>query len=313
MKRFILLSLMLLWAIPATAKPLITVVAMVNNDAVTSYQLEKKLATIMAADTAKNRLSKEEHQALRLKVLNSMIEDLLVEQRIHELGLAVSDQEIDSAIEDVQQQNKLTRDQLKTALEAQGMSFASYRQNLRKEILRYRLISREVRSKIEVTKAQIRTYFEAHKNEFKSLPTLHLVRISYPIPKEADAKTKEILMQKAQIARQLLLAGKPFAEVLKQLGDAAEGGDMGVVIEQEMNPQLRQMIAGLQAGQVSSPQEALGSIHLFKVVSRTPAKAELSDEIRTRIEKILAKQNSEKRFAEWKKGLRKDAVIDIRI
>jgi peptidyl-prolyl cis-trans isomerase SurA len=307
--RRILPCLLLLWATSLNAAPLITTVAMVNNDVVTSYQLEKNLATA----TGQRQLSPEEQSTLRLKVLNGMIEELLVEQRIRELGLSVSAQELNSAIEDVQRQNKLTREQLKTALDAQGMSFSDYQKNLRKEILRYKLIAREVRSKVEVTKAEIREYFNAHQAEYMSLPTLRLGRISYPLAEDSDEKSKEQFIQQAQVARQQLLDGKPFAEVLSSLGGDVEGGDMGTMIEEEMNPTLQEMIEGLTVGQVNQPTEALGSIHIFQVLERTPAKAELDAQISSTIEKILAEQNSEKRFNEWKKELRKDAVVDIRI
>ena len=56
-----------------------------------------------------------ELDALRLEVLNGLIEELLVEQRIREIGLTVTDQELDSAIDDVQRQNKLTGAQLEAA------------------------------------------------------------------------------------------------------------------------------------------------------------------------------------------------------
>ena len=87
---------------------------------------------------------------------------------------------------------------------------------------------------------------------------------------------------------------------------------MGSMAEKELNPKLSLVIEGLKAGDVSEPAEAFGSIHICQVVERTPAKAELSEEIRVSIEKILAAQNSEKRFSEWKKELRKDAIVDIR-
>lgn len=313
MTKSLLLVLMLLFSSSINAAPLIQVVAMVNNDAVTSYKLDKALAYAMAADIDKNQLSKDEYRALKVNVLNGMIEDLLVEQRIRELGLSVSEQEVDAAVEDVQRQNNLTREQLLNALQAQGMSFADYRQNLRKEVLRYKLIGREVRSKIEVTNTQIREYFKAHEQDYTQPPTLRLARISFPVSADAKAKSKEKLFQQAQIARQQLLAGKPFPEVLSSLSDGGEGADMGTLIEKEMNPILREMVSGLSVDQVSEPREALGSIHIFKVLERNPAKAELTEDIRDAIEQILAKQNSEERFSEWKADLRKEAVIDIRI
>ncbi len=313
MKKLFLFTLLFLCTTTVNAAMLIKTVAMVNNDAVTSYQLDKKMATAMALETNRRQLSLEDHSALRTEVLNSMIEDLLVEQRIQELGLSVSDQDLESAIEDVQRQNKLTSEQLKTALQAQGTSYADYRKDLRKEILRYKLIAREVRSKVEVTKAEIRAYFSAHEADYMTEPTLRLGRISYPVASDADIKIKEQLTQQVQIVRQQLLGGKPFDEVLSSLGGEAEGGDMGTMVEKELNLELHQGIVGLKIGEVSEPLEIQGSIFICQVLDRTPAKAELNEDISIAIENILAAQNSEKRFSEWKKELRKDAIVDIRI
>ena len=312
MKKLLLAALLLMGS-SAVAAPLVKVVAVVNNDVVTSYQLDKQLTLTMVTDTDKRRRDKEEYQKLRREVLDKMIEDLLAEQRIRELGLTVSEQELDTAIADVQRQNKLTLDQLKSALKAQGMSYADYRENLRKEILRYKLVGREVRSKVEVTRQQIRDYFSAHEADYRVPPTLHLTRISYPLDKKSDAKTRERFAQQLQIARRQLLDGKPFAEVLNGLEGKPEGGDMGTLVEKEMNPQLQKVVANLSAGQVSEPQEAFGSLQIFQVTERTPAHADLTPEISKGIEKILATQNGEKRLEEWKKELRKDAVIDIRL
>lgn len=304
------LLLLFLWIGTLHAEPLITVVALVNNDVVTSYQLEQKLVEMksLAQQGAATQVETSDRE-----VLNLLIEDLLVQQRIAQLGLSVSDQELTSAIEDVQRQNKLTLEQLQTALQAQGVSMADYRQNLRKEILRYKLINQEVRSKVEVTRTQICDYFDAHRSEFTQPPSLHLARLSFPLAVTANDELRQRLMQQARIARQQLLAGKNLEDVIRDSGGAAEGGDMGVMAETELHPELQKAIEGLTAGEVSEPTLALGGLHVCKVIERTPATAELTDDVSASIEKILSEQNSEKRFAEWKKELRKGAVIDIRL
>jgi peptidyl-prolyl cis-trans isomerase SurA len=310
--KYLPLLVLLTWAGNLRAEPLITVVALVNNDVVTSYQLEQKMAEMKSA-TRKSEAPATPEEALRSEVLNLLIEDLLVQQRIALLGLSVSDQELTAAIEDVQRQNKLTLEQLQTALQAQGVSMADYRQNLRKEILRYKLLNQEVRSKVEVTRTQIRDYFEAHRDAFTKPASLHLARLSFPLPASVDDELRQRLMQQAQIARQQLLAGKSVQDVIRDSGGAAEGGDMGVMAETELHPELQKAIEGLTTGEISEPTLALGSLHVCKVIERTPAQAELTDDVSAGIEKILSEQNSEKRFNEWKKELRKGAVIDIRI
>ena len=310
LSKYLPLLLLFLWVGNLHAEPLIRVVALVNNDVVTSYQLEQKLAE-MNSPAQKGAATQGETSDREL--LNLLIEDVLVQQRIAELGLSVSDQELTSAIEDVQRQNKLTLEQLQTALHAQGVSMADYRQNLRKEILRYKLINQEVRSKVEVTRAQIRDYFEAHRNEFTQPPALNLARLSFPMLATAKDEQRQELLQQAQVARQQLLAGKSVQEILNAAGGAIEGGNMGMMVEAELHPEFQKGIAGLTSGEVTEPILALGAVHVFKIVERTPAKAELTEDVSAAIEKILSEQNSEKRFTEWKKELRQGAVIDIRL
>ena len=146
MFRFKLIPLLLfLFPLVVQAGELTRVVAVINNDAVTSVQLDKALATQEGTATAESRR----------QILDRLIEESLMRQRAEEIGLSVSDEEVEAAVQDVLRQNRLTQAQLDEALRAQKIDPKDYRQSLRQQIMRYKLLGREVQNRIEVSSYEI--------------------------------------------------------------------------------------------------------------------------------------------------------------
>ena len=126
----------------AMAQVVSRIAAVVNKDIITTYQLDLKLQEQLAKQERKP--SPAQLGALRQEMLSRMIEETLVQQRIKALNLNVSEEEIETALLDVQQKNKMTREALEDAVTSQGLDLEDYRDNLKKQILRYKLISEEV-------------------------------------------------------------------------------------------------------------------------------------------------------------------------
>ena len=314
MKRFLpLLLLALLVAAPVTAKTLTKIAAVVNNDVITTFQLDKAVLDALHKEAKGNQLTSEQFDQLKARVLENLINEKLVEQRIKELGLQVSDAELDSAIEDVQVKNKLTADMLKNAVEAQGMSFADYRKQLRDEILRYKLLGREVNYKVQVTSGEVRDYFREHIDEYRAKPKVRVSSLSFEVPANISEKGMQELRKRVAVTRDLLASGEDFKKVLEGLGDEAFGGDMGELVEEDLADQLRNALAGLEVGQVSEPVQMNGQIHLFLVTERNPGDINLFDRVKGEIEEKLRAQKTDARFKEWAQELRDRGYIDIRI
>ncbi|NOY12889.1 MAG: hypothetical protein GXP51_04165 [Deltaproteobacteria bacterium] len=312
-KILLLFVLSTLIAQPVVAKTLTKVVAVVNNDIISSYQLDKAVLAALARDTKGNQLTGKQFDALKVRVLNRLISDKLVEQRIKELGLTVSDPELNAAIADVQRKNHLTREQLKQAIEAQGMTLAAYREQLKQEILRYKLLGREVNYKVQVTSGEVRDYFRAHIDEYRAKPKVRVSSLSFEIPPNSSKNDMVKLRKRVIAVREQLMSGEDFNKVLKSQGKGVSGGDMGNLVEDDLTEQLRQTLDGLKVGQVSEPVRMNNQLHLFMVTARNPGDINLYDRVSGDIEKLLEKQKTDQRFKEWAKELRERGHIDIRI
>ena len=301
--RIVLLALLFAsLAAPLYATTVSGIAAVVNDRVITTHQLD---AAVAAALDGKSTPPPLDLANLRSQVLDQLIEDSLVEQRIAALGLKVDDQEIDGALRDVQEQNHLTREQLVAALQAQGMPFDTYKEHLRKQILRLKLVGKEVQSKVEVTNQDTLDYFREHIDDYRQAPTMHLSRLTFPAAARAATDA----------ARQRLLAGEALDSVLKAYADqGATGGDMGVVKDGELAPVFDQAIKSLPQGGVSGAVTGPdGKLYLFKVDQRTPGAIRKFDTVKSEIEHTLLEQKRQDRFKEWVQGLRKEAYIDIRI
>lgn len=315
MKRFLLLLLLttLLPTGPAVAKTLTKVAAVVNTDIISTYQLDKAVLEALEQNSKGNQLTSKQFDELKAKILENLINEKLVEQRIKEMGLKVSDQELNAAIEDVQVKNGLTAEQLENAVKAQGMTLEAYRDQLRQEILRFKLFGREVNYKVQVTSGEIRDYFREHINEYRAKPKVRVSSISYDISADLSENKRAELRKQVEVTRELLISGEEFDKVLESQGDSAFGGDMGDLVEEDLTAELRQALAGLEVGDVSQPVEMNNQLHLFMITARNPGDVNLFDRVKEEIEKIIKKEKTDLRFKEWAQELRDRGHVDIRI
>lgn len=300
-KKWFLLALCLLLPCTAPAVELNRVVAVINNEAITSIQLDKALA---AAEPGTPAIDE------RRQVLERLIEESLMRQRAAEIGLTVSDDEVEAAVQDVLRQNRLSKEQLDAALAQQGITPDDYRQSLRRQILRFKLVGREVQGLIEVSSREIQDYYAANSAAYSEAATIELQHISFPLAGQ-DAKVQE---ERGKAALAALRAGTDFASVLATaVKDGANGGEMGTLDLEDLTPAFAAAVKDLPVGGSSELIASDEALHLLVVAGRTPGKIRPLDEVREEIRSKLAEQKRSTAAKDWLDGLKKKAHIDVRL
>lgn len=315
MRRFALLTWLLCWValVPAQAETVSRIAAVVNGNIITTYALEQALNAQLAK--MERKPSAAQIGTLRKELLSRLIEEELVQQRIRALRLEVSDEEVENAILDVQKQNQLTREQLEQAVRAQGLTFAGYRENLRQQILRYKLVGQEVRSKVDVSEREVRDYYRAHLDEYRLAPTVTLSAVTFPIPEKAPVAEREAIRMTAREALGRLRNGVPIEQVVQsyRASFGATGGALGVFAQGELSAELAQAIEGVEKGELGRLAETDRAIMLLRVDDRSPGGLRQFEAVRAEITQILIDQKTDGRIREWTQGLRQKAFIDIRL
>jgi peptidyl-prolyl cis-trans isomerase SurA len=299
---------------PVAAEIRNRIVAIVNSDVVTLYELNERIRLLTRKDPAElRRQSHDKFLKVRRRVLDLLVEEKLAKQKVAELGISVDSKDVDAAIERIKQNNSITQDELEAALKKDGMTFEEYRENLRGQIERMRLIDAEVQSKIIIRDELIQDYYKAHKNEFVVNAEVHLASIfvvgSLEIPGQRRA-----LRTRAESIVERLKTGEDFAQLAREYSKgpgAREGGDLGVFKTSQLNETLKETIAGMSAGDISDPIAIPTGYQILKVIDKKEGRMRTPEEVRDAVFEILYKKEMEKRYMAWMKALREKSYTKI--
>ncbi len=309
-----LLSIILFLPVVARAELANEIAAIVNDDPITTYEVEKEQADMeksLAKNVPGDAAGKDR---LREEALNSIINKKLITQKIGELGIKVSDDEIKQMIENVKKQNNISQETLEAALKSQGVSYEQYKAQIKEQLERLRLISQEVRAKVQITDKEIREYYLSHQEKFEKEESYHAAVITLNISADASAEEKKKTADRAAAIHEELKSGKNFQELARKYSDdasAKDGGDLGTFRKGEMLPEFEKVLSGLKPGEISEPFSTPSGLHIVKLLERFHGELKPFQEVKGEVEDSLYKKKSEERFNEWLAGLRKNASVEI--
>ena len=298
---------------PAAAEVVSRIAAVVNKDIITTNQLDQKLKEQLAQKGSQP--SPAQLGALRQELLSRMIEEMLMQQRIKDLNLNVSDEEVEKALLDVEKNNNLTREQLKEAVQLQGLDFEAYRQNLRSQIQRYKLIGEEVRSQVDVPEREVVEYYRAHLDDYRLPAEVQLSAITFPISNKASEQERQKIREVADEALASLQRGEALDQVAMSYNRTygATGGELGRFLYKELVPGFADAIKGVGAGGFSQPVISAEAIHLLRVDELLPLRLRQFDTVKADIYEKIMDQKIDIRVKEWTKSLKARSFIDIRL
>src|SRR5215813_2620816 len=207
------------------------VVARVNGKDITTTQLEKQVQVRL--NGAEQPPSPEEQQDLKLQVLNQMINDQILLELASPANLSATDAEVDVKFNEFKSQ--YTEEKFKDLLKDQKMTVDDIRSELRKSITIDKLVNKEITSKISVTDAEIKNFYDKNKESFNLPESYHIAHILVtPIAdpdlhneKNDDAKTPDEAKQKALRLLKDVQGGRDFATVAKEFSEDPSSGPAG--------------------------------------------------------------------------------------
>jgi parvulin-like peptidyl-prolyl isomerase len=307
MKRLFLLLVpsALLLALPAPGEIVERVVVRVNGDIVTLSEFAAR--QVQAAQAARITPERAE-QFLRennARILQEAIDDLLIAQKAADLGVKLRPEYVKDAIDTIKKENNLTTEEaFQEALRREGLSLDDLKRNIERSILSRQVLYREVESKIVVSDAEALKDYEARRAEYERPASVHLQEIL--VRSEAEARG---LVARAR-------AGEDFVALAKASSHApsrAAGGDLGRIVRGEMTPELEKVAFALAAGAVSEPIAVADGFRVLKLVERNEAGLVPFDEAKPEIVKRLGQARRSDEYERFLEGLRKNALIDIRV
>ena len=293
------------------------IVAVVNSDIITLYDLNRAFKPYEENIKALQYAPERERQTLfqvRKDLLDQLIDSKLADQETARAQITVSESDIDRAIERMKEARSFTDEQLREGLASQGMTMEEYRKELKEQILRTRLVNREVKSKIVITSEDIKAYYDSHQDEYAGEKKYYLYNIFVRLTAEADILEREEALRQIKNASARLNQGLSFEDLVNQLKDSSsrvQGTDLGLFRLEELSEQLQRAIAKLKAGEISEVLDTDFGPQIIYVqkIQETPTKS--LDEIQSEIGEILYNEAVDNRYQEWLDELRKRSLIKI--
>lgn len=269
------------------------IVAIVDQVVITEKELQEKIS-VVSAQLQKKGVDLPPQDVLEKQILERLINDRLQLQFAQQTGLRVDDNQLDKTMERIAEQNKMDVAQFRETLENEGISYRSFREDIRSEILLARLREREVENRINVTEAEIDNFLITQSSrQDESQDEYEVSHILIQAPEEGSPEELQKLRAKADQVLKQLQGGTAFSEVSASLSDAPnalEGGSLGWKTNTQLPALFLDALKSMQPGDVSPILRSPNGFHILKLTNRRGGSSPLVVE-QTHARHILIKLN----------------------
>jgi peptidyl-prolyl cis-trans isomerase SurA len=292
------------------------IVAVVNNEVITYLELEHELKPYEEKIKSMGYGEAEERQMLfkvREDIIYRLIDDKLADQQIEKNKINVSQAEIDASIERLKASRSWSDEDLRLALEAEGMTIQELRQTMRSQALRNQLVGQEVRSKIVITKEEAQAYYNRHAEEYQGELLYHLRNIITMIPSEEEGG-KAAARTKMETVMQKLEDGESFESLAREYSEsslAEKGGDLGKIPYDDISTQIKAALEGLGPGDHTTILDTDRGLQIFFVEEVVTEGGKSFEEVSPEIEEKLYNAAVDKKYTEWLEELKRQSHIKI--
>ncbi|MBE02693.1 peptidylprolyl isomerase [Marinobacter lutaoensis] len=268
----VLVLLMLVLALPAQAERTLLdqVVAIVDDDVILQTQLDDRIDTIVARLQAQGT-GLPPRQVLEERVLEQLITESIQLQMADQMGMRVSDNELNETMANIARQNGLSLAEFEQQLAREGVSYRQARERIRQEMLISRVQQRRVGSRVRVTDREVENYLQALAAQGGQDAEYHLAYIFIAVEDPTDEASVQAARDKAERLRQQILDGRDFREVAVAESDASnalDGGDMGWRSESQLPSLVAPVVPELPVGEPSPVLENTSGFHLVMVMDK---------------------------------------------
>ncbi len=271
------------------AKLVDKIVAIVNGEVITLYDLKKEIKKASLSEGININLNNKE---MVLSFLNEMINKKIFLQEAERLGVEVSDSEVENQINQIIKSTSLTEEEFNNMLTKQGITMEDLKKDIKDNIKINKLISYMVKSKVIVTDEDISNYIKENAINIKKGETANLVMFS---------STQRSLLDKVTLNNNKIDVPQGVQKI-----------DIGEVFIDSLQPQWKKALAGVKAGEFSPVFRIQGKYVKF-FVKEKKFKNTFDESLKQKIRQQIYNEKLKQRYNEYLSQLKSKAVIEIRI
>src|ERR1700731_1707575 len=252
------------------------IAAIVNDGLVLKSELDAQM------DAVTKRLQEQKVELPSQSVLKQQVVDRLIVQEIQtqhakRVGLTVSDEQLNSALQEIASRNKIPFDQLPTALAAQGVDYKQYREGMRKELTLNTLRQRDGISHINLSPRELEQFLTRQQSSAAN-DEFNVSHILLSLPEAATPQQLDEITKKARDLSSRAAKGEDFGQLAianSKAQTALDGGQLGWRKGTQLPQFILDLVAPMKAGQVSAPVRTPSGFHIVKLNERRGGEAQV--------------------------------------
>jgi len=292
------------------------IVAIVNDDIVTLSELNEILDPYAEKIRTYGYSPEKEKEMLfqaREEIVNQLIEKTLADQEIQKAEIVVNESEIDSAVERIKKKNYWTDEELRENLANDGLTLENYRQRMKKQIQRSRLLDYKVKSKIIITNEDIGKYYQDHPEKYSGTVKYHLRNIILQQPSISGGEEKDDeVLNRMKTIQERLKKGESFEMLARMYSEstlAQGGGDLGLFQLNDLSETIRNAVKDLKAGQFTDILQTDKGYQIFFIENIVTIPGKSLTQASPEIEEELYNEMLDNALKSWIDDLKKDSHI----
>ena len=252
-------------AAPGSARDIEGIAAVVNDQVISLYDVDQRVDLFFA--TSGIEKSPEMTERMRDQVLRSLVDEKLQMQEATRVEIQIEETEIEERMELLAKQDNRTLDGIKEFLESKSIEENTLKAQIRAELAWNQFVRRNFGGRIKVGDPEIEEQYE------KAVKAVNQTRylVSEILLNLDNFSTEEQVRQiSGEIVRQLQ-SGTSFPAVARQFSiapTAGQGGQLGWISADQLNPRLSQVLRQMQVGQISSPIPTTGGVYILALADK---------------------------------------------
>jgi len=285
-------------------------VAVVNGEPLLLSELRGRAAPFLARVMQAPEMQRMQlMQQLYGELLTQLIDERLLEQEARKLSISVLGSDVDRAIENVQRQNNLKSAEFWDAVSAQGFTPEQYKSDVRRQLLRLKVINQKVRTRINVTEDDVRRKYEETLRSARKSAKFNVAHVFLPVEEGSVAK-----LAKVRGEAEALRAGLTIENFDKAITDNG-GGELGWISQTDLPDVLSDTLLSLEPGQISTPVRGPSGLHIFLLRERKLGEESVGDYEQTKADlfRQMVDQSMAKQEVAYLAELRKQSLISRRL
>jgi peptidyl-prolyl cis-trans isomerase SurA len=289
---------------PLGAEEIDSVVASVDGDPITSHDLKNPASGgpggLGSSGFAPSSGPSDDPDV----ALKNAIAQRMLDQEAEKYAAKVDDDEVDRYMQNLEQQNHITDEQLRAQLRGQNMSYDDFRAKIRKQVEAMTMIDHEVRQKIVIPENEIDIYYKNNPDEFTTTDEkFNLAQILISVSAGATPQQVESLRKKADDVReQALKKGADFGSLALQYSDddsKTKGGELGQFAPGDLNDAVLAAIKNSRDGDISPVVKTKYGFHIVKVEQHQLPGLKPLHQVRGQIRDKLMTEQAKDAFQKW--------------